>query len=99
MKKNIDIINNIIKEEIDKVISEDFDFENRDIEYVVVDKDSYNDNIMIICSYDRSGVYFNLLDKEEVEEEEYMGIKEDKYGDSLCIVEVENGVVIDKRLK
>lgn len=96
MNKNIEIINSIIKEEVDKV-SEDFDFDNRDLEYVIVDEDNYNSNIMIVCNYDRSGVCFDLLDREEVEEEEYLEVKEDRYGDSLCVVEVENGVVIDRR--
>jgi hypothetical protein len=97
MDKNISVINNIIKEEIDKLVNDGFDLENRDLEFVVVDESNYNDNIMIIGNYDRGGVYIDLWDKEEVDEEEYMEMKEDVYGDGLCIVEVENGVVIDKR--
>jgi hypothetical protein len=97
MNKNIEIINSIIKDEIYKIVSDDFDFKNRDVKFVVVDENNYNDNIMIVCNYDRSGVYMHLWDKEEGDVEEYLAVKEDLYGDSLCIVEVENGVVFDRR--
>lgn len=95
MNKNIEIINSIIKDEVSKIVSDDFDFKNREIELVVVDDNNYNNNIMIVCNYDRSGVYMHLWDKEEGEE--YLAVREDLYGDCSCIVEVENGVVFDRR--
>lgn len=98
-KENIESLNRVIKEEVKKLIDQDFDMENQDLEYSLVDSSTYSDNMLIAVMSDRGGVYFSTLIKEEVDEydEDEYEMTREADAELEMIAEIQNGVFYDRR--
>lgn len=96
MMANINALNGVLKEEVKKLIEDNFDTENRDLEFSYIYPDDYSENMLLTALSDRGGVYFDWMIKDEVDEEEYEDIRS-------CDAEVEmlaeliDGVFYDRR--
>jgi hypothetical protein len=98
-KENIKALNAVIKEEVKKLIDDDFDLENQDLEYSLVDSSTYSDNMLIASMSDRGGVYFHTLIKEEVDEYDEDEYEYTRNSDSelQMLAEIIDGVFYDRR--